>query len=73
MSYGALLIKAIKKSLPATIGCIIGIIIAYLLFLRFNGFTTIKYVYINIIGFVISFFIIAGTKWLSYIFKLHKK
>lgn len=72
MDYGELLLRSIKKILPGTIGCIIGIVLAYLLLLHFNTFT-VKRLFIYIIGFFISFLIITGITWLFYIFKLHKK
>lgn len=72
MSYGELLLKSIKKILPSTIGCIIGIILAYLLLRRFNSFTA-KHLFVSIIGFFISFLILTGITWIFYIFKFHKK
>lgn len=71
MSYKELLFKSIKKILPSTIGCIIGIILAYLL-LHSTTFTT-KRLFIYIIGFFISFLILTGITWLSSILKFHKK
>jgi len=72
MNYGKLLLKSIKLILPTTIGCIIGMILIYILSPGFNRMTN-EHITTYIIGFIFSFTILTGITWAFYILKFHKK